>query len=118
MYSPPLCPRARLRSHTLSQATKPSAQTASLPRDMTSLKGLVCLVAGGASGLGLASVKRLVSKGAKVLIADLPSSGGEDIAREIGYDSCIFAAADVSHEIQFTRTVGGRRGLFGGVDTD
>ena len=59
------------------------------------LKGLVCFVAGGASGLGLASARRLVREGAKVLIADLPSSRGEEVATEIGND-CIFAATDVS----------------------
>ena len=91
-----MSPGARLRSHT-SQAPRPSAFRSD-GCSMASLKGLACLVAGGASGLGLASVRRLVSKGAKVLIADLPSSGGEGIAREIGEDRCTFAAADVSHE--------------------
>ena len=58
-------------------------------------KGLGALVFGGGSGLGLATGKRLVKNGYKVVLADLPSSEGDRVARDLG-DSCIFAPADVS----------------------
>ena len=58
-------------------------------------KGLGALVFGGGSGLGLVTGKRLVKNGYKVVLADLPSSEGDRVARDLG-DSCIFAPADVS----------------------
>lgn len=62
---------------------------------MAARKGFGALVFGGGSGLGLATGKRLVKNGYKVVLADLPSSEGDRVARDLG-DSCIFAPADVS----------------------
>ncbi len=58
------------------------------------IKDAVAVVTGGASGLGLATTKALLDEGAKVVILDLPSSKGEDVAKELG-DRARFAAADV-----------------------
>jgi NAD(P)-dependent dehydrogenase (short-subunit alcohol dehydrogenase family) len=59
------------------------------------IEGISAVVTGGASGLGLATVERLVASGAaKVVIADLPSSNGETVAKELG-DAVQFVAADV-----------------------
>jgi NAD(P)-dependent dehydrogenase (short-subunit alcohol dehydrogenase family) len=41
--------------------------------------GKTALVTGGASGLGLATVRKLNSRGAKILIFDLPSSDGQKV---------------------------------------
>jgi NAD(P)-dependent dehydrogenase (short-subunit alcohol dehydrogenase family) len=57
----------------------------------------VALVTGGASGLGLATTRALVAAGAKVVILDLPSSPGQERARELG-DAVRFAAGDVRSE--------------------
>lgn len=57
------------------------------------------VVTGGASGLGLATVRALSDRGAKVVIIDLPSSPGETLAKELG-DGVAFAAADVTDEAQ------------------
>jgi 3-hydroxyacyl-CoA dehydrogenase/3-hydroxy-2-methylbutyryl-CoA dehydrogenase len=46
------------------------------------MKGLVTLVTGGASGLGLACAKRFTQQGARVIICDLPSSKGSDIVQK------------------------------------
>jgi NAD(P)-dependent dehydrogenase (short-subunit alcohol dehydrogenase family) len=57
------------------------------------------LVTGGASGLGLASVKRLMDGGAHVVIADLPTSPGVSVADELrgGHgDRVTFVPADVT----------------------
>jgi NAD(P)-dependent dehydrogenase (short-subunit alcohol dehydrogenase family) len=63
--------------------------------------GAVALVTGGASGLGLATAKALLAAGAKVVILDLPTSAGEQIAKELG-DSVRFAPADVRNEAEVT----------------
>jgi NAD(P)-dependent dehydrogenase (short-subunit alcohol dehydrogenase family) len=57
------------------------------------------LVTGGASGLGLATVRRLLDAGSHVVIADLASSAGQDVAEELraAYGELIeFAQADVT----------------------
>ncbi|MDT2006369.1 SDR family NAD(P)-dependent oxidoreductase [Rhodococcus opacus] len=62
------------------------------------LKGISAVVTGGASGLGLATVRRLLDGGAgSVVIVDLATSDGETIAKELG-DRVRFAAADVRSE--------------------
>ncbi|MET8220351.1 3-hydroxyacyl-CoA dehydrogenase [Streptomyces hirsutus] len=65
------------------------------------INGSVALVTGGASGLGLATVKKLVASGAKVVIVDLPSSPGKEVAAELG-DGVVFAPADVTSEQDIT----------------
>ena len=64
---------------------------------MASLNGLACLVAGGANGLGRATVQRLVQHGCRVVIADLPSSEGDKVASDLG-ENCIFVPTDVRDE--------------------
>lgn len=61
------------------------------------LENVVALVTGGASGLGEATVRRLVAGGAKVLIADLNTEKGEALAAELG-DVVRFVRTDVSSE--------------------
>ncbi|MFC4066674.1 3-hydroxyacyl-CoA dehydrogenase [Actinoplanes subglobosus] len=60
----------------------------------------VALVTGGASGLGLATVRALAAEDAKVVIVDLPSSDGKAIAESIG--GAVFAPADVTSEESVT----------------
>lgn len=58
---------------------------------------LVAVVTGGASGLGRASAEKLIAGGAKVVIADLATSDGEEVAKKIG---ATFVPADVTSEGQ------------------
>jgi NAD(P)-dependent dehydrogenase (short-subunit alcohol dehydrogenase family) len=53
------------------------------------------LVTGGASGLGLATVRQLSDRGVPTVLVDLPDSAGAAVATELG-DSVHFAAADVT----------------------
>lgn len=66
------------------------------------LEGSSALVTGGASGLGLATARRLAARGAVVTIIDLPSSAGADVATELGG---FFAAADVTSAAQVKAAV-------------
>jgi NAD(P)-dependent dehydrogenase (short-subunit alcohol dehydrogenase family) len=65
----------------------------------------VVLVTGGASGLGAATVRRVVAQGASALIVDLPSSSGSELGAELG-DRVRFEAADVRDEDQVQAAVG------------
>lgn len=62
------------------------------------LEGASAVVTGGASGLGLATVMRLLDQGAKVTIADLATSNGEKMASELGANAR-FVAADVTDPV-------------------
>mgnify|MGYP005989531781 CR=1 FL=1 len=48
------------------------------------LEGKRCIVTGGASGIGEATVRRFVEEGAEVLIADLNLAGAQALAAELG----------------------------------
>lgn len=61
------------------------------------IEGMSAVVTGGASGLGLATARRLVNQGAKVVLVDLPGSAGEEAAAGLG-PNARFAAADVTTE--------------------
>lgn len=68
------------------------------------LEGRSAIVTGGASGLGLATARRLASAGARVVIADLPSSAGAERAAELGHGSA-FAPTDVRDDAQVQAAV-------------
>lgn len=61
------------------------------------IKDKVAIVTGGASGLGLGTVRNLVNKGAKVVIFDLDEDAAEEICRELG-GNVDFFYADVTSE--------------------
>lgn len=66
------------------------------------ISGASALVTGGASGLGLATARRLAAAGAHVTIIDLPSSSGAEVAAELGGT---FAPADVTSPEQVADAV-------------
>jgi NAD(P)-dependent dehydrogenase (short-subunit alcohol dehydrogenase family) len=68
------------------------------------IAGTTALVTGGASGLGLATVRKLHEQGASVVILDLPSSQGDAIAKELG-DRVVFSSGDVTSPDDVTAAV-------------
>ncbi|CAN5702899.1 3-hydroxyacyl-CoA dehydrogenase [soil metagenome] len=74
------------------------------------IAGKVALVTGGASGLGLATVRRLHEAGARVVVVDLPSADGARVVAELG-ERAAFAAADVTDEQQVQAAVDVATGL-------
>lgn len=80
------------------------------------LKGLSVAVTGGASGLGLASARRVLDAGGTVTLIDLPTSDGAEVAKSLGADAT-FAPADVTDSEQFAAALdvaherGGLRGV-------
>ncbi|MCW2716751.1 SDR family NAD(P)-dependent oxidoreductase [Pseudonocardia sp.] len=57
------------------------------------------IVTGGASGLGLATVRRLAAAGTPTVVLDLPTSDGVDIAKTVGEKTgtpVVFAPTDVT----------------------
>jgi NAD(P)-dependent dehydrogenase (short-subunit alcohol dehydrogenase family) len=63
------------------------------------------LVTGGASGLGLATARRLVERGVPTVLLDLPTSAGAEVAAELG-GKTRFAAADVTDPEAVAAAVG------------
>jgi len=77
------------------------------------IAGSVALVTGGASGLGLATVRRLHDAGASVVILDLPSSNGTTVAKELG-SRAAFAAGDVTSPDDVTAALDAAQALTDG----
>jgi len=75
----------------------------------------VVAVTGGASGIGLAAVRRFHNEGASVVIADV-NDMGQAIAAELGADRCCYQHADVSSWEEVQALVRRAQGVFGGLD--
>ena len=62
----------------------------------------VALISGGASGIGLATAKRLIAGGATVWITDIQDTLGERIAEEIG---ATYVHLDVVNEAEWISVI-------------
>lgn len=82
------------------------------------LKDRAIIVFGSATGIGAATVRRLVSEGARVCAADINFSGAEALAAELssaGHD--VFAAdVDLADEGSVNRATAAAVARFGGLD--
>jgi NAD(P)-dependent dehydrogenase (short-subunit alcohol dehydrogenase family) len=78
------------------------------------IEGKVALVTGGASGLGRATAEGLHAAGASVVVLDLPTSAGEDVAAGLG-ERARFVPADVTSPQDVGRAVDLAVSDFGGL---
>ncbi|QQQ73847.1 3-oxoacyl-ACP reductase [Saccharothrix sp. 6-C] len=77
------------------------------------LEGRVAVVTGGGSGIGLASVRRLASEGARVVVADVDAESGKAAADEVGG---LFVQVDVTDEEQVSALYQTTVDTYGSVD--
>jgi len=82
---------------------------------MTRVAGKVCLITGGASGLGRGTAKRLAAEGARVVIADRNAEGGAAVAAELGAPHR-FELLDVTDEAGWERVIAATLAAFGRLD--
>jgi len=83
---------------------------------MSKLTGLVCMVTGGSSGLGRATVENFVRNGAKVVICDLPTSNGKHLSDELGATNALFYPTDVRSEEDVKKAIELAKTKFGGLN--
>ncbi|MSX13544.1 MAG: SDR family NAD(P)-dependent oxidoreductase, partial [Actinobacteria bacterium] len=77
------------------------------------LEGRVAVITGGASGIGLATVRRLADEGAKVVIGDLDPTSGEAAAAEVGG---LFIKTDVTNADQVAAMFQAAKDTYGSID--
>ncbi len=73
----------------------------------------VVVITGGASGIGLASARRVASEGAHVVIGDVDATSGAAAADEVGG---LFVAVDVTDEDQVSALFQAAADTYGSVD--
>ena len=78
--------------------------------------GKVVVITGGASGIGLAAVRRFHGEGAAVVIADINDAAGEAVARELGAERCRYRHADVAVWDEVEVLMAAAAEAFGGLD--
>jgi NAD(P)-dependent dehydrogenase (short-subunit alcohol dehydrogenase family) len=77
------------------------------------LQGRVAVVTGGASGIGLATARRLAAEGASVVVADVSPEAGQAAAAEVGGT---FTAVDVTDAGQVDALFASTAAAHGSVD--
>jgi NAD(P)-dependent dehydrogenase (short-subunit alcohol dehydrogenase family) len=77
------------------------------------LQGRVAVVTGGGSGIGLASVRRLASEGAKVVVADIDTDAGKVAADEV---DGLFVRTDVTEADQVNALFQSAVDTYGSLD--
>ncbi len=84
-------------------------------RPVLDINGSACLISGGASGLGLATARRLGGQGASVVIMDLNESAGVAAAASVG-ETCSFVQCDVRDPDTVQQAVKAAHAAMGRID--
>lgn len=74
------------------------------------IKNTVAIVTGAASGLGLASAKKLIDQGAKVVLVDMNPVLGEQVVATLGVNA-YFVAANITSTEEFSQAIAKAREL-------
>jgi NAD(P)-dependent dehydrogenase (short-subunit alcohol dehydrogenase family) len=82
------------------------------------LTNIVAFVTGGASGLGGATVMRLASKGAKVIVADMNAELTAKMVAQLGPDNAMPAVIDVTDEASVQNAMNDAVAKFGKVNVN
>jgi 3alpha(or 20beta)-hydroxysteroid dehydrogenase len=82
---------------------------------MRGLDGKVALVTGGARGMGEAAARRFVAEGTRVVIGDVLTDEGKQLADELG-DTARFVKLDVTNEDDWQEAVAYAEREFGRID--
>jgi len=77
------------------------------------LNGRVCIVTGGAQGIGAACARRFAREGAPVLIADVADAPGQALAAELG---ALYVHCDVGDKAQVDALVAQAVASYGRID--
>src|SRR5690349_989624 len=80
---------------------------------MERLLDRVAIVTGGGSGIGLATVRRFASEGARVVVADVDPAAGKAAAEEVGGT---FVQTDVTSEADVAAMVAAAVDTYGRLD--
>ena len=81
------------------------------------IEGRTAVVTGGCSGIGLATVRRFVEEGAKVVIGDLNGARGAELVEELGgADVATFVSVDVTSREQVDAMFATAKDTYGAVD--
>lgn len=79
------------------------------------VKDKVCVISGGARGLGLAAAEALLAEGAKVLITDVDVTAGEAEAKRLGANA-MFRQHDVTDAAQWNAALDAAIAKWGRLD--
>jgi NAD(P)-dependent dehydrogenase (short-subunit alcohol dehydrogenase family) len=77
------------------------------------LDGKVAVITGGCSGIGLATVRRFLEEGARVVVGDLDDARGEELQQEPGLT---YVHTDVTRKEDVEALFGTAKGTYGSVD--
>ena len=81
------------------------------------IEGKVAVVTGGCSGIGLATVRRFVEEGARVVIGDIDAAVGKALADELGgVDVATYVQVDVTSKEQVDALFQTAKDTYGSVD--
>ncbi|MET0525898.1 MAG: 3-oxoacyl-ACP reductase [Nocardioides sp.] len=81
------------------------------------IEGKVAVVTGGCSGIGLATVRRFVEEGAKVVIGDINTERGAEVVEELGGPHvATFVQVDVTDKAQVEGLFKAAKDTYGSVD--